>query len=282
MAVVHFRILLAALASGSLLGITACSESDTSAPTERLIVGAPALISTDPLLNAPPIRACYRLEASELSATTSERKAVDCTSRHTTVTYAVSAYPEELRDSSADRATHARTACTKALPQAVGIRQNDLPGAAIASAWFEPTALQRAAGAHWFRCDLHSEVHPTEASRSASHHEAIAALPRANDTLATLPLFDDALPAAWRRCIQPSTEDATQVRYLTCDKPHRFAWAGAISIDEASYPGAQRWRAIAEQRCRSVVGNAALWFTYPRAEAWADGERLLSCYRDVR
>ncbi|QIX27306.1 hypothetical protein ncot_12365 [Nocardioides sp. JQ2195] len=257
-----------ALVCGLLLLVSGCGEEQASELNAEMGPSAASPTpDSDPLAGAPTEGSCYRLNDSQINAPTSSRKPLsDCYSRHNTYTYLVGMFPEGTTSSDTQRV---QNQCQKHLATATGLTQDELVGTVLEWIWFEPTTKQWSAGARWFRCDM---------------------VARLNDETFRLPEttyltneFTDGIPDQYARCITPGPdtdgdghEDA---KYLTCDKPHQYRFAGSFEGKGTKYPGEKALQAMTDERCAELTQTNQWWATWPRQTYWESGHRRMSCYK---
>lgn len=268
MAVRHLRILAVALLSGSLLSLAACGEDPPTPKPEAAVMG-PAVIQAEPTTparspraGAPTTGACYRLSAADLAASTNSSSPVTCTDPHNAMTMRVALFPTDLQVTEPE---YAQRVCARHLASTTGLSRSSVQGTVFAAHWFGPDAEQRAAGARWFRCDL---VARTE--------QGTKRLPRSS-----APLFNGTAPDEYVRCVQMRNGSTSDAVYVTCDRPHRYRWAGGFEAAGTRYPGADDLRTTVTQRCRRFVGSGPFWYVHPTKAAWRAGDRTVSCFRSV-
>ncbi|MFS3128770.1 septum formation family protein [Nocardioides sp. Bht2] len=269
MAVRHLRILAVAALSGSLFGLAACGADPATPKPEPAVMG-PAVIHAEPTptlsprAGAPTMGACYRLSAADLAASTNASSPVPCTDPHNTMTIRVGLFPTTMKLTEPE---YAQRLCARRLPKTTGLTQAALAGTIFAAHWFGPNADQRAAGARWFRCDIVAKVDTGTGTGTKP-------LPRT-----AAPLFNGEAPGGYVRCVRRTKGSTTDARYVTCDKPHDYRWAGSFQAAGTRYPGADGLRELVEERCPRYVGRSAFWFTHPVRASWRNGDRTVHCYR---
>lgn len=268
MAVRHLRILVVAALSGSLLTLTACGQDQATPKPEAAVMG-PAVIQAEPTAppqspraGAPTTGACYRLSAADLAASTNASAPVSCTDQHNAMTMKVGLFPTTMTVTEPE---YAQRSCARRLPSTTGLSRSAVEGTIFTAHWFGPTSEQRAAGARWFRCDVIAKT--TDGTKRLPTTSA--------------PLTNGEAPDAYARCVQLRGGSESNPVYLTCDRPHRYRWAGAFEAAGGAYPGAESLRTMVEQRCRRFVGTGPFWYTYPLKAVWRAGERTISCFRGV-
>lgn len=266
----HLRTGAAALACGLLLLVTGCGDEQTSELNAEMGPAAASPTPTlDPLAGAPTEGSCYRMNQVQLNAPTSSKRPLsDCYSNHTSYTYLVGLFPEGATSSDAQRADNQ---CQKHLTKATGLSKAELFGTVLDYVWFEPTTTQWTAGARWFRCDL---VAKTDSS-----------LVRLPNTSYLDTEFTDGVPDKYAKCIVsgPDTDgDGEQnAKYLTCDKPHEFRFAGAFTAPGKKYPGEDALKSLTDDRCADITQTSSWWATWPYKTHWDLGNHLLACYKQT-
>lgn len=253
----HHRTWLLVAITGIALALAGCGNDDTDAlPT--LGASASSTATLDPMAGAPSEGSCFRLSASDLDRRTSTKRAVNCYSRHTSITYHVGLFPPGTVESD-----HARVerVCTNRLPKGSGLTSMQLNSTIIGWAWFEPTTAQWSAGARWFRCDL---------------------VARAGDTVKRLPSttgapFSNGIPDRFVKCMRDVNDQGTIV---TCDERHDFRWAGSFELPQGrDFPSDKEVADIVGERCKQFLDvTQRYYYEWPKEDDWLAGDRLFSCY----
>jgi hypothetical protein len=79
----------------------------------------------------------------------------------------------------------------------------------------------------------------------------------------------------------------TQVTAVPCASPHNAQVIALLPVPGSAYPGSAALRAQAQPGCKASLGTVvdrskltatmSLIFLYPLPQAWADGQRTISC-----
>jgi hypothetical protein len=257
----NLRTCRVALVATLLVLLAGCSD-DSPGPTayvgERATSGA--LPEPDPLAGAPALGNCYPMTRTAAAAVTHEGPDVDCSEPHTSMTYHVGRFASGSDVSDADVAA---SGCTENLAEGVGLGRKDLRSSILTYIWFEPSTEQWRAGARWYRCDVIAQV----------PGGPLKPLPEST------PFFPSGVPDGYFRCMQERGEQGVPV---TCDKAHRYRWAGTFEGKGAERPGQAKLLAQAEDHCYSITGTSSWWVTWPSAGAWASGNRTMDCFKRTR
>jgi hypothetical protein len=107
-------------------------------------------------LEKPKLGTCRLLTPADISETSNESPAVDCSEKHTAETFAVGTFPKDVGDEIDDPAlgAHVFEVCEQKFRKFLGGNESLVMRAMVTWAWFRPTAEQWDAGARWWRCDV--------------------------------------------------------------------------------------------------------------------------------
>lgn len=266
----HLRTSAAALACGLLLLVAGCGDEDPAALDATM--GPSAASPTpqlDPLAGAPTEGSCYKLNQNQAAAPTSSKSPVsDCYNKHNTYTYRVGLFPAGTTSADAEKVSNQ---CQKHLAKATGLSQDELFGSYLTWIWFEPTTAQWSAGARWYRCDLVARV-----------DGKIKPLPQ---TAYLDTEFEDGVTDKYARCIIPGPDtdgDGKQdAKYVTCDQPHEYRFAGSFKAPGKKYPGEERLQQMTDDRCHDITGTESWWATWPLESYWEQSGHRLACYKQT-
>lgn len=250
-----------ALVATLLVLLAGCSD-DSSGTTAYVgdAATAPASSEPDPLAGAPSQGLCYEMTRSAAAAVTHEGPDVDCSEPHTSMTYHVGQFPSDSEVSDPEAASRG---CRQNLPGGVGLTAKETRSSILSYIWFEPSTEQWAAGARWYRCDVIAD----------QGRGAFKQLPP------TTPFFQGGVPDNFFRCMRERGEEGIAV---TCDKAHGYRWAGTFEGRGAVRPRRAKLLDQADQHCFSITGTSSWWVTWPSADAWADGDRTMDCFKRTR
>jgi len=251
-----------------LLTATACSSEpdEGSAPepsassTSPQDSGSPSPSATAPAFTEPEKGECRNLSAEDVPPRSNDTEPVDCSRRHTALTFLVGTYPARFERLTRQARVFASHRCGKAWRDAIGIEPTDLPLTVLSFGFFSPTEKEWNAGARFFRCDL-----------LAYDDTDLIALPGKG----RLPLLAGTVPDALARCITDGNQQ------LPCSRPHDYRAVGTRELlgSSSSYPTRADFLARAGRFCPPLTGTSRWWATWPSEESWTAGARLMTCYR---
>lgn len=239
---------------------------------------APEPAPTATAVPAPEARACYRLDARDATAATTDAEPVSCTGTHTAQTAYVGRL-DTVRDGhllavdSRQVREQVAAACPARVRAFLGGDGEAQRLSVLRPVWFTPSVAESDEGADWYRCDV----------VALAGSGALAELPR---SLAGV-LDSDGASARWRVCAT-AAPGSSGFRRLPCGEPHR--WRAITTVDipagrGGAYPGAARARSVGEARCEDDARDAAedpldyTWgFTGPDRDQWASGETWGYCW----
>ncbi len=263
-------------AAGAVLLVTAglagCGGGDDDAsPTKRPTAQTTAA-EPDP---GPATGACYPLPFDAAVAPTSTVDAVECTEKHTSVTFAVGTIDAvvegHLLAVDSDRVqSQVSTACPQQLLEYVKGTQANLRLSMIRSIWFTPTVEQSDAGAAWYRCDA---VLLDGASRLAELDGDLAGA-----------LAGNKLPDQYAMCgtAAPDSPDFERVR---CSAEHSWRAIDVVTFDAVDYPGVKHARAAGRTQCEDAAADVAddpltfKWgYEWPTKKQWRMGQKFGRCW----
>lgn len=250
-----------ALVATLLVLLAGCSNDS---PGSTAYVGEPATGTAssepDPLAGVPSLGTCYEMTRSAAAAVTNDGPEVDCAEPHTSMTYHVGQFPSGSDVSDPDVASRD---CRESLADGVGLSSSEARSSILTFIWFEPSTEQWAAGARWYRCDVIAE----------QGSGRFKPLPQST------PFFPDGVPDDFFRCMRQRGEEGIPV---TCDKAHGYRWAGTFEGRGAVRPRQAKLLDQANEHCYDITGTTSWWVTWPSADAWANGNRTMDCFRRTR
>ena len=267
-------VLAAALAGCTGTGGDAPSSS-TSAPSS----GTPAASATPTPAAAPPPapreRACYRLAYDAAVAPTSTAHPVPCSSRHTSVTYAV--HPlDALVDGHllAVDSTHVREQVAASCPDRfagfVGGSEDDRRLSMLRPVWFTPTVEESDAGASWYRCDVVAVAGKDRLAPLSGRMAGVLGSSEGRDR--------------YGMCgtAEPGTRSFERVM---CGVEHSWKAVSVVDLPDGRYPGEQKVRSAGDDPCSSAGSDAAggaldyQWgYEWPTRQQWVAGQHYGICW----
>ncbi|WP_110182501.1 septum formation family protein [Nocardioides solisilvae] len=275
------RPLLSAAACALALLLAACSGDDGPSPD----VGAPTTAPTasdEPRPPAPRAGACYRLRHRDALASVSDRAAVPCRRKHTSVTFHVGRLDlrpgrrqRPLRIDSPRVRSQVAEACLRRLREHLGGTEESFRLTMLTTVWFTPNVADGERGARWFRCDV--------------------VAPGARRSLLPLPA-----PPALRGILDdPDRRDAFSTcgtaepgtagfRRVTCGQRHTWRAVASVDLGDGAYPEirdtADRMREPCTEAARAWADDP-LDFSWteerPTREQWQAGRRHGLCWTAV-
>lgn len=227
-----------------------------------LLVATPAkAVDTTP----PPVGSCHDLTIEEAYSRAEPDPAVDCATRHTTVTIKIIRFKR-----TPDWSNHARLhrkvvkKCGRNLLAYFDGRIKKVSLSAYAIYWFYPTKKQRNAGAKWLRCDL-ALIRP----------KSVPTLPTDGDPrLGRLPLSDDVA-----KCRKGKRKNYFPT---TCNTGHRLRATHAVRYRSDTYPGDAKMERRAWRKCNRKLGRSLGYAEWPLRLNWKAGYRHVVCYKKTR
>lgn len=227
-----------------------------------LLVSTPAAaVDTSP----PPVGSCHDLTIEEAWAQTEPDPAVDCSTRHTTVTIKIIRFkkaPDWSNLKKINRKTIKK--CGRALHAFFDGRRKKVALSSYSIYWFTPTSMQRKAGAKWVRCDL-ALIRPN----------SVPTLPTDGDpALGRLPLSDDIAKCrkGKRKNFYPTT----------CNTGHQLRATRAVRYRSDTYPGDAKIERFAKRKCQRKLGRKLGFVTWLNRPMWKGGHRHIVCYEKTR
>jgi hypothetical protein len=269
------RRVFAAVAVLPLL-VAGCTSHPRPAPEPTPSSSSPtATPGTARPVPPPENLACYRLDYAAAVAPTSGARAVKCSGRHTSQTYAVGRLDTLVGghllavDSERVQAQVA-AACPRQLARFLGGDVADQRLSMLRAVWFTPTVEESDAGADWYRCDV----------IAVATDERLAGLTgRLGGVLDSAAGLD-----RYRICgtARPGTADFVRV---ICTSDHSWRAIETVSFPDGPYPGAGAARALGQTPCedagRAVAADALnfQWgYEWPTADQWQSGQRYGLCW----
>lgn len=224
---------------------------------------------------APRVGACYRLDVGAALRTSSTKRPVPCTSRHTAVTVSVgTVHPvvdgHLLALDSAVLQGRIADDCRHKVDAHVGGTPAQHRLSRVQAVWFNPTPAQADHGALWFRCDL----------VVSAGSRRFAALPKKTRGLLVAP---GAL-SRWGTCGTAAPSSKAFQRVLCAAKHTWQARSTTILPANTRYLNTKAGK-VADGRCRDVAAKLSphslrlRWaFEWPTRAQWRSGQRYGFCW----
>ena len=265
------------LAASLALSLAACSGGDAPSadPDPAPSSTAPAPPPTAAPAPEPAERACYRLAYDEALAPTNDRRPVDCSRTHTSVTFAVgrldTVVDGHLLAVDADRVqAQVASTCPRRLASFLGGTIEDRRLSMLRAVWFTPDVEQSDTGASWYRCDVVALAADGELAPLAGRLEGVLDRPEERERYAMC------------GTAEPGTRAFDRV---ICSARHSWRAIAVVPLPAGDYPGEKAVRAAGEGPCRDAGAGAAddtldyQWgYEWPSAEQWAAGQRYGRCW----
>ncbi|MCH1868450.1 septum formation family protein [Nocardioides sp. CFH 31398] len=225
----------------------------------------------------PEPQTCYPLGFDDALAPTSEVEPVECTTEHTSRTFAVGdldlVVDGHLLAVDSERAqAQPAEQCPPRLAEFLGGSEDDLRLSVLRAVWFSPTVEQSDEGASWYRCDVIALARQGELLPLTGRLEGLFSRPDA--------------AAAYALCAtaEPGTDGFDRVPCSADDASWR-AIATVPLADTEDYPGEDQVSGAGDGVCEDAARDAApdplnfrFGYEYPTAEQWDAGQRYGVCW----
>lgn len=266
-------IAVAALVGAVLTGCTDADPPDVVPPT-RTPSASPSPATATPV-PAPADRVCYRLYFEEAVAPTNDARAVDCSTGHTSMTYAVGTLDTVVGghllavDSERVQAQVAAT-CPARLSVFLGGTAEDLHLSMVRAVWFTPTVEQSDAGADWYRCDVIALAADQRLVPLTGRLAGVLTGPEGRERYGMCGTDE------------PGTPEFARV---ICSADHSWRAIATVEFTARDYPGEAVARERGQQPCQDAgreVADDALSFRWgyewPTADQWDGGQTYGLCW----
>lgn len=249
-----------------LVALASCTQNPSKADTDAEAVGS---------VSAPSLGACRVLTPDDIQEPSNASKVVDCKQTHTSETFSVGTFPEDLTADgdieNADLGGYVYKTCNKRFQAFLGGEESTVMRSTLTWAWFRPSEDAWDQGARWYRCDV---VGGGEQSK----------------TFVNLPATAKGLllgtPAdRWMTCVNGPTVSGSVK--ISCSEPHTWRAVTTIKLGqpEDTYPGDR----VAQVRTRDFCsGSVGAWLNYPvdfdfgytyfHEAEWKAGNRRSICW----
>jgi hypothetical protein len=271
-----------------LLILTGCSTGSADSSATTTSTGDSGDTTKDPASPskstpthdpAPPPKVgdCRQLTFGAIGRYSNSSPTVDCSSPHTSFTFAVPDLPEDVAFDGVDIGNDAvqekaSLLCRGSFAKYIGGSAATRALSRLSVTYFVPTQQDFDAGSRWVRCDV-------IALQSA---RILAPLP---ETVKGFNTTDQALDE-YGVCSrgEPGTTGALLVM---CNQDHDYRALTALRLgaDDADYPGEQAVGEDGQQRCDDYIsdtlglgGGYTYAWTYPSLDDWDNGQRFGFCW----
>lgn len=218
---------------------------------------AAAGVDTSP----PAIGSCFNLTYDEIRGVSSDKPPVDCSTRHTTLTFDVVEFdvaPDWNDEDSYLGEVYGQ--CNPSWIKVLGGDPRKIARSAYTYHWLLPTPVQREAGASWVRCELTI----AGGSRTVPLPESVR--------LRRLPL-----PASIARCSEGARGD---FRATACSRPHQWRATHSPAVRSKRWRGADKIQQLALAACRREIPRGSFRYSWPSSQYWWRlGFRYAVCYK---
>ncbi|MCX6397815.1 MAG: septum formation family protein [Propionibacteriales bacterium] len=236
-------------------------------------VGPPSTAAVP--VDAPPVRACYRIDVAAGLELSSAAPRVSCTKRHTSVTVRVGRIKRTTEGrvvpmESARAQRQVARSCKAAVDAHVGGTTERRRLSRVQAVWFSPSHPQVVAGARWFRCDL-------VIAGTATRFTPLPTMTRR--------LLESASALARYGTCGTAAPGAPGFRRVICAAKHTWRARSTIELGAgAAYLGRTAGKR-ADAACRDVEARRATdanrlrWsFEWPTRAQWNAGQRYGLCW----
>jgi hypothetical protein len=199
-------------------------------------------------VEAPDLGACRELTAEDIVRASNASRTVDCSEKHTAMTYAVGSLPDDLQDATYDAdelGAFAFATCSAKFMKLLGADESVAMRTVLTWAWFRPSEEAWDQGARWYRCDVVGGGDQTK---------DLFDLPADLDGLMEEPA-DEWLVCATGRTVADSVK-------VPCSEAHDWRAVSTIKLGEPGdpYPGDRASETTTRDYCSDSVGA---WLGYP-------------------
>ena len=226
-------------------------------------------------VKAPELGACRVLAPEDVTDADNAAATVDCSTDHTSETYAVGPLPSVLAEAAygdPDIGAFAYETCSRAFISFLGADESMAMRTLLSWAWFRPSEEAWDNGARWYRCDV------VGGGEDAT-------------TFVTLPetargLMSSGLPGdEWMACV--NGEAVPGAPRIPCSEEHTWRAVTTIKVgaDKDPYPGDRLVEVTSRDFCEDSV---FAWLDYPleykfaytwfHEAEWKTGNRRSICW----
>ena len=249
-----------------LVALASCTQSSSEPDTEPEAVGS---------VSPPALGACRVLTPDDIQKPSNASEVVDCKRTHTSETFSVGTFPEDLTADGdvedSELGGYVYKTCNKRFQAFLGGDESTVMRSTLTWAWFRPSKDAWDQGARWYRCDV---VGGGEQSKSFVN------LPTTAKGLLLDPPAD-----RWMTCVNGPTVSGSVK--ISCSEPHTWRAVTTIKLGqpEEPYPGDR----VAQVRTRDFCsGSVGAWLSYPvdydfgytyfHEAEWEAGNRRSICW----
>ncbi len=257
------------------LTVTGCSDSDpepgepSSSATPTL---SPVTATEQPF---PKDRACYLLGVEEAIAPTADLPPVDCSEKHTSITFSVGRINNIVEghllavDSQRVQDMVA-SACPAKFTEFAGGSTEAQRLSMLRAVWFTPTVEESDRGAEWYRCDAIVVAGDNQLAPLRGRLAGVLDTPAGRDRLGM--------------CGTSAPDDPAFERVI-CSRRHSWRAIATVDFKPGDYPGVEAVRSRGQAPCEDVgaeVADDALdfqWgYEWPTKEQWKQGQTFGRCW----
>jgi len=199
-------------------------------------------------ITPPAIGSCFDLTYDQVRAVSNGEPPVDCTARHTTLTFDVVEFAEPPDWNDEDTYVgQVYDQCNLSWIDVLGGSPKKITRSSYTYYWLLPTPAQRDAGAAWIRCEL--------VLRGGG---SLVPLPQ-DVRLGQLPL-----PAEVARCAEGRRTD---YRETVCSRRHQFRATRSVELPGDRWRGYDAVQQLALEACRKRVPSG-FRYSWPSSRYW--------------
>ncbi|WP_188113319.1 septum formation family protein [Nocardioides humilatus] len=226
--------------------------------TTAFTTAAPATAGPGTDVTPPEVGTCHDLTWEEYYAKFEPEAAIDCATRHTSLTVRVTQY-ESVPDDWGQVITDDYTPCLKDAVTATGGDAAQYQMTSYSITFYRPTRAQQQAGAAWLRCDVVLR----------GGHETLAPIPQDVVLTGLRP------PANVRKCRLGSAAD---YELTVCTRRHKYVAYTTAHMRDDRYPGERAAKRFAGRKCNDLIGGAPFVYEWvPNKFYWRAGLRNAVC-----
>jgi hypothetical protein len=266
---------LAAAASLVAVGVSGCSDVDpepTATSASPTATPSPITATEQPF---PEDRACYRLGVQEAVAPTADLPPVDCSKKHTSITFAVGRLDNvadgHLLAVDSQRVQDAvATVCPKKFAEFAGGSTEARRLSMLRAVWFTPTVEESDIGAEWYRCDAIAVQADNQLAPLSGRLAGVLGTPEGRDRFGM--------------CGTTAPDDPGFERVI-CTERHTWRAIATVGFEPGRYPGVNAVRSAGQTTCEDAgagVAEDALdyeWgYEWPTKEQWQQAQTFGRCW----
>lgn len=241
------------------------SPSPSASPTEPTAAKAPR----------PKARTCYLLDFKQALAPTNDSTPVECSKRHTSMTFAVGPLDTYvaghlLAVDSAQVQDQIASICPQRLAEFLGGRPEDLRLSMLRAVWFTPTVEQSDAGSNWYRCDVIAVAKDGVLTKLTGRLAGVLSQPETRSRYAICGVGE------------PGTRAFSRI---ICSRTHEWRAIRSVTFKSEEYPGKAAAKEAGQQVCQQAAANLAdnvlnfQWsYEWPTEKQWEAGQNYGLCW----